>query len=100
MSSLMSSPPTKKGIWIASEYEAAAKKRGCALIPVILTCEVAENERKLRSRERLGVVEGDNGMLVDTDCAETVPGAWGRSQVPMFRAAGLGGYGDYARAGG
>ncbi|KAF6236199.1 hypothetical protein HO173_005828 [Letharia columbiana] len=57
----------EEGISVASEYEAAAKKRGCAFIPVILTCQVAENERRLRSLERLGAVEGGNGMLVDTD---------------------------------
>lgn len=58
---------TEKGVSVAAEYAAAARRRGCAFIPVVLTCGEAENERRMRWPKRLGLVEAGMGMLVDTD---------------------------------
>ncbi|MCJ1263926.1 hypothetical protein MMC22_003796 [Lobaria immixta] len=58
---------TEKGVSVAAEYAAAARRRGCAFIPVVLTCGEVENERRMRWPKRLGLVEAGMGMLVDTD---------------------------------
>ena len=56
----------ESGTSVAKEYQSAAKWRGCAFVPVNLTCQVAENERRIRSAERLDLVARGKGML--TDC--------------------------------
>ena len=56
----------ESGPSVASEYEKAAKRRGCKFIPIILECQLAENEKRIRSPDRLALVAGGKGMLLDT----------------------------------
>ena len=51
---------------VAAEYEKAAKRRGCPFISIILECQLSENEKRMRSSERLELVAGGKGMLLDT----------------------------------
>ena len=56
-----------EGVSVASEYLAAAKKRGCTFVPIILDCQIDENERRMRSPARLHLVDEGQSMLSDTD---------------------------------
>lgn len=51
---------------MAREFAAAARLRGCAFIPVVMSCQAAENERRIRSPERISSVLAGKGMLIDT----------------------------------
>ncbi|MCJ1269785.1 hypothetical protein MMC22_009678, partial [Lobaria immixta] len=75
----------KEGASVATEYATAAKKRGCAFVPVVLTCAEAENERRMRWPERLELVEGGMGMLVDTD---VLKGFRARGEIYRFQGPG------------
>ena len=57
---------SETGPAVAAEYEKAAKRRGCLFIPIVLDCEHAENEKRMRSSERLELVAAGKGMLLDT----------------------------------
>lgn len=72
----------EEGASVATEYATAAKKRGCAFVPVVLTCAEAENERRMRWPERLELVEGGMGMLVDTD---VLKGFRARGEIYRFQ---------------
>ena len=69
---------------MAREYESAAELRGCAFIPINLTCQAAENERRLRTPERLDSVAGGKGML--TDC-EILRNYRARSEIHQFQCS-------------
>ncbi|KAK4694239.1 hypothetical protein P7C71_g3310, partial [Lecanoromycetidae sp. Uapishka_2] len=60
------------GTSTAREYATAARMRGCTFVPVILTCEMAENERRMRSKERVELVAGGKGMLLDVEMLRDV----------------------------
>ena len=57
------------GSSVAREYEAAAKKRGCPLISIILSCHLEENIRRLSSAGRGG---SGNTKLTDLNVFRTV----------------------------
>ena len=52
---------------VAKEYEEVAKRRGCSFFPIILECDLAENDKRMQSIERIDLVAGGKGMLLDTD---------------------------------
>ncbi len=56
----------ESGTSVAREYEEAAKNRNCPFISIILSCQPSENERRMRSPERLELVAKGKGMLLDT----------------------------------
>ena len=57
----------ESGISVAKEYQSAAQWRGCTFVPVVLDCQGVENERRMLSPERLNLVAGGKGMLIDSD---------------------------------
>jgi len=65
------------GTSVANEYAAAAQARGCAFIPVVLTCAVEENARRMRSAERVELVRVGKGLLLDTALLKTMRGSQG-----------------------
>lgn len=65
------------GTGVANEYASAAQARGCAFIPVVLTCAVEENVRRMRSAERVELVSMGKGLLLDTTLLETMRGDHG-----------------------
>jgi hypothetical protein len=52
---------------VAGYHAKAAKDRGCTFIPVLLICDADANAQRMRSQERLELVAGGKGMLLDTD---------------------------------
>lgn len=55
------------GRQVVEEYAQAARERGCAFIPVVLSCDAAVNATRMRSDERVELVAGGKGLLLDTD---------------------------------
>lgn len=60
-----------------------AERRRCPFIPVILACQLAENERRIQSPERLELVAGGKGMLLDT---KILNGFRKRGEIHSFQA--------------
>ena len=54
------------GSSVAEEYADAAKRRGCIFVPIILSCDTAENRQRMRSTERLRLGADGKGILLDT----------------------------------
>ena len=54
------------GSSVAEEYADAAKRRGCIFVPIILSCDTAENRQRMRSAERLRSGADGQGILLDT----------------------------------
>ncbi len=54
------------GSSVAQEYAAAAQRRGCLFIPVVLDCVLEENARRMRSAERVELERSGKGLLLDT----------------------------------
>ncbi|KAL9100104.1 MAG: hypothetical protein Q9163_004479 [Psora crenata] len=62
----------ESGTSVAKEYQHGAERRGCTFVPVVLSCETSENERRMRSPDRVQLVTGvgggrGKGMLLDTE---------------------------------
>lgn len=70
------------GSGVATEYAEAARRRDSAFIPIILTCEEAENRRRIESPQRLSLEQGGLGILVDPD---VLIGFRERSEIYRFR---------------
>ena len=51
---------------MAEHHAKTAKDRGCSFIPVVLACNADVNVQRIRSQERLDLVAGGKGMLLDT----------------------------------
>lgn len=54
------------GSSVAEEYANAAKRRDCIFVPIILSCDTAENEKRMSSTERLRLAADGKGILLDT----------------------------------
>jgi hypothetical protein len=50
---------------VVNQHAQAANSKGCLFIPVVLSYEAAENERRIRSQERLDLFKG-SGKMLDT----------------------------------
>jgi hypothetical protein len=51
---------------VAEHHAKAAKNRGCTFILAVLACNADVNGQRMRSQERLDLVAGGKGMLLDT----------------------------------
>lgn len=71
------------GSSVANEYATAAHTRNCAFFPVVLTCAVEENLRRMRSPERMELVRMGKGLLLDATVLEDMRGNQG-----LFRFGG------------
>ena len=72
------------GSSVAAEYADAAKGRGCIFVPIILSCDTAENEQRMRSTERLRSGADGKGMLLDTKLLMDMRG---HEQIYRFKCA-------------
>ena len=72
------------GSSVAEEYADAAKRRGCIFVPIILSCDTAENEQRMRSTERLRLGADGKGMLLDTTLLMDIRG---HEQIYRFKCA-------------
>ena len=72
------------GSSVAEEYSDAAKRRGCIFVPIILSCDTAENEQRMRSAERLRLGADGQGMLLDTTLLMDMRG---HEQIYRFKCA-------------
>lgn len=55
------------GASVAKEYQEAARMRGCDFLSVTLVCDLAENERRIQSEERVSLVKGGSHKLLDPE---------------------------------
>ncbi|KAH9212054.1 hypothetical protein DL95DRAFT_464289 [Leptodontidium sp. 2 PMI_412] len=60
----------KFGRSVVEEYKTAAQSRQCDFFPIVLTCDRKTNAQRIRSTERLDLVNSDKGMLVDASVLE------------------------------
>ncbi len=69
------------GSSVAEEYAEAAKRRGCAFVPIVLACDAGENEHRMRSAERRTLVADGKGLLLDAGLSMDMRG---RGQIYRF----------------